>query len=586
VAAVSSGGTSGYSNEASATPTSALPNGYSYFATYDPVGNVASYNDSVMGSWTFGYDPLNRLVSAENTAVTGTSAQFLDDYGCWKYDDFGNREYESMSTTACTNNPPLLSWASYTTTNTNRMDATNFNPNQATNGYDGAGNVIYDGNYHYLYDPEGRVCAVWNSTAGVATGYIYDAEGVRVAKGTVTIWGSCDPSINGVASHLTNVYALGLGNEQFTETDGNGNWQHTNVWAAGKLLATYSTSLYFYMDDPLGSRRVEANYAGVTQGDCTSGPYGDFEGCPPTPTEHLFTGKERDTESGNDYFGARYYASALGRFMSPDPSGLLAQRPDDPQSWNLYAYVRNNPLVLIDPSGLDCVNPTNNTGGFTVNHDTNSGACGKSGGTWVPGYVDESWVKYNDNNNQYQVASINDTGSNEDSPGSGSSIDYATFKTGAVTDESGDCLSGCKGYGFSTQSTESLESQLVGKSDLGNYLHFLSDRTQPLTGGLLSKIAYGGLAFWRDHWAGPGGFGPPGGRGDWAASVHDFNFDQNGPIKIGMYFNPAISPATAKALIQSDNMLIRNAGGGLQAGKFAVFFGAVNAFQFYVQSWK
>jgi RHS repeat-associated protein len=62
----------------------------------------------------------------------------------------------------------------------------------------------------------------------------------------------------------------------------------------------------------------------------------------------LFTGKERDTESGNDYFGARYYASSMGRFMSPDWSAKEDPVPyaqlDDPQSLNLYSYVRNNPL--------------------------------------------------------------------------------------------------------------------------------------------------------------------------------------------------------------------------------------------------
>jgi RHS repeat-associated protein len=67
------------------------------------------------------------------------------------------------------------------------------------------------------------------------------------------------------------------------------------------------------------------------------------------------TGKERDTESGNDYFGARYYASSMGRFLSPDWSAKVAPVPyaklDDPQSLNLYAYVRNNPLVRIDPDG-------------------------------------------------------------------------------------------------------------------------------------------------------------------------------------------------------------------------------------------
>jgi len=52
--------------------------------------------------------------------------------------------------------------------------------------------------------------------------------------------------------------------------------------------------------------------------------------------ESKFTGKERDTESGLDYFGARYNASSLGRMMSPD-SGV-DQHPEDPQSWNLYAY--------------------------------------------------------------------------------------------------------------------------------------------------------------------------------------------------------------------------------------------------------
>jgi RHS repeat-associated protein len=69
-----------------------------------------------------------------------------------------------------------------------------------------------------------------------------------------------------------------------------------------------------------------------------------------------FTGKERDTESGNDYFPARYYASSMGRFLSPDPSGLYMADPANPQQLNLYAYVGNNPLGYTDPLGLsvDC----------------------------------------------------------------------------------------------------------------------------------------------------------------------------------------------------------------------------------------
>jgi RHS repeat-associated protein len=68
-----------------------------------------------------------------------------------------------------------------------------------------------------------------------------------------------------------------------------------------------------------------------------------------------YTGKERDSESGNDYFGARYYASTMGRFLSPDWSAKEDPVPyvvlDDPQSLNLYAYVRNNPLARTDPDG-------------------------------------------------------------------------------------------------------------------------------------------------------------------------------------------------------------------------------------------
>ena len=66
-----------------------------------------------------------------------------------------------------------------------------------------------------------------------------------------------------------------------------------------------------------------------------------------------FTGKERDAESGNDYFEARYYAFSMGRWMSPDPSQLLFANPMNPQSLNLYAYASNNPLMFVDPNGLD-----------------------------------------------------------------------------------------------------------------------------------------------------------------------------------------------------------------------------------------
>ncbi len=84
----------------------------------------------------------------------------------------------------------------------------------------------------------------------------------------------------------------------------------------------------------------------------------------------MFTGKERNAESSNDYFGARYYASSMGRFLSPDPGGVAFSDPSNPQSWNLYSYVQNNPLVNVDRDGRDCVK---DNGDGTVS--TNTGDC-------------------------------------------------------------------------------------------------------------------------------------------------------------------------------------------------------------------
>lgn len=64
-----------------------------------------------------------------------------------------------------------------------------------------------------------------------------------------------------------------------------------------------------------------------------------------------YTGKERDTESGLDNFGARYDSSSMGRFMTPDPSNIGVDRRN-PQSWNAYSYSLDNPLNLTDPTGL------------------------------------------------------------------------------------------------------------------------------------------------------------------------------------------------------------------------------------------
>lgn len=259
---------------------------YSYTAGYDNVGNVINYADSVMGSWQFGYNALNELTSSQNTTVTSTSTQFAGMYGCWSYDDFGNRTAAAMSTTPCNSNPPLQSWATYTTTNTNRMDSTSLNSNQVS-GYDAAGDVIYDGRNQYLYDPEGRICAVSFTVSGATTltGYLYDTDGNRVAKGTLLSWGSCDPAVNGFQT--TAVYVGGPSGEQMTEMAVRNNEvtpAHTNVWEGGALLATYdwiNGGLHFALADPLGSKRVQVSGTGEAELDCLSLPFGDNLGNAP-----------------------------------------------------------------------------------------------------------------------------------------------------------------------------------------------------------------------------------------------------------------------------------------------------------------
>jgi RHS repeat-associated protein len=257
--------------------------------------------------------------------------------------------------------------------------------NAAVNGfsYDASGNTQNDGVNQYWSDAEGQLCAVEN-LRGI-TQYVYDAEGARIAKGTLSSvpnssTATCAPpqvsgvtltSSNGLS--LTSRYLVDQGGDQVTElSEGSAEtWAHSNIWAGGKLTATYDPKgIHYELTDPLGTKRVQANALGQADEQCTGLPFGNDLGNPlganciqmanslstaDDATEHHFTGKERDTESGNDYFGARYYASSMGRFMSPDWSAKAEPVPyaklDNPQSLNLYAYMRNNPLGGTDPDG-------------------------------------------------------------------------------------------------------------------------------------------------------------------------------------------------------------------------------------------
>jgi RHS repeat-associated protein len=352
---------------------------------YDAVGNLKTYTDTslakpLMGTWNFSYDSLNRVTLATDNQPANPSTNY-----CWGYDAFGNRTIQGGSNQAFAVGSPAApgtspcqpasgasftsTWANYNTTaNNNQFSSTS----QAVGGvtYDGAGNITYDGVNQYLYDGDGRVCAVASSPipgTTTLTGYIYGADGQRVAKGSITAW-SCDPTLSGFKT--INDYILGPSGEQVSEIGMNTAtstmvFQHTNVWAGGKLLATYDDDgIHFYFNDPLGTRRAQTDYAGVLEQTCSSLPFGDGQNCSNStqfPTEHHFTGKERDAESGNDYFGARYYASTMGRFLSPDWAAKITPVPyaklDNPQSLNLYSYVGNNPLSRVDKDG-HCSSPS------------------------------------------------------------------------------------------------------------------------------------------------------------------------------------------------------------------------------------
>jgi RHS repeat-associated protein len=292
---------------------------------YAPNGDVLSMTDYVMGTWTYTYDDFNRLSS-------GTAASGVDDgltLG-WTYDRYGNR---------------------WTQTATGTGNASAVQPNLAFYGnnnqvsgwdYDAAGNLTNDNRNTYAYDAEGRITSL-NS----APTYAYDAEGRRVAK-------------LGSGGTVATSYLLDLSGNQVTELNASGGWKHSNVWAAGgRLLATYegpagtdTVGYHFHLTDWLGTQRMQTTAAGNQEEECYSYPFGDGLTCTGTDaTEHHFTGKERDAESGLDYFGARYLSSDLGRFMTPDPGKISLRTLANPQKWNKYNYVLNNPLAMIDPDG-------------------------------------------------------------------------------------------------------------------------------------------------------------------------------------------------------------------------------------------
>jgi RHS repeat-associated protein len=127
------------------------------------------------------------------------------------------------------------------------------------------------------------------------------------------------------------------------------------AYLGGQLLAQYRDSTtYFVHHDHLGSTRLLTKVDQTIKDSMDFQPYGE-QIAGDTGTTHKFTGKERDAETGLDYFGARYYSNGLGRWISADWSAKPVPVPytdfQDPQTLNLYTYVRNLPTTNADSDG-------------------------------------------------------------------------------------------------------------------------------------------------------------------------------------------------------------------------------------------
>src|SRR5262245_31561890 len=183
-------------------------------------------------------------------------------------------------------------------------DARNWiQPTGADYQYDAAGNMTYDAvGQYYSYDQENRITGAGGYT------YTYDADGNRVKKSngsTGTLYWHMSPGI-------------------VAESDLNGTLQSEYVFFDGERVARRdgvngAGGVFYYFSDHLKTASVITDSAGVIKSESDYYPWGGELQFVNSNSNHFkFTGKERDTETGLDYFGARYYSNGLGRWVSPD----------------------------------------------------------------------------------------------------------------------------------------------------------------------------------------------------------------------------------------------------------------------------
>src|SRR5208282_5193883 len=290
-------------------------------------GNVIGItnNRDTTRTQNFTYDQVNRIVSAAGSTYSQSSAN------CWgetyTYDQWANMSAIgsiSSSYTGCVQDSLSVS----VTTN-NQLSSTGFS-------YDAAGNMLTDNVNTYAWNAESEM----KSAAGVT--YTYDGDGNRLEKSSGKI------------------YWYGAGTEILDESDLNGNFTNEYVFFGGRRIAIRSVSsgaIDYYEEDMLGSSRTLVQAGGTSPCfDADFLPFGYEKDVTTTCSQNYkFEGKERDTETGDDDFGARYYTFRLGRWLSADWSSVPAPVPyanlTNPQTLNLYAMVSDNPESFADLDG-------------------------------------------------------------------------------------------------------------------------------------------------------------------------------------------------------------------------------------------
>jgi RHS repeat-associated protein len=202
-----------------------------------------------------------------------------------------------------------------------------------TPAYDANGFLNVDGYHIYSYDAEGKNTLIDSSTVAMT----YDALGrwvERAAGGGYT-----------QAIYSPDGRKLALASGQSVAT--------AYVALPGGAVVRYTGSGLdtYWHPDWLGTVRLYTSASRAVINDVAVAPFGErYVG---NAADSFFTGVAQSAEAGDfTNFPARNYHFIEGRWLTPDPAGLAAVDPADPQTWNRYTYVDNNPLALVDPTGM------------------------------------------------------------------------------------------------------------------------------------------------------------------------------------------------------------------------------------------